>query len=146
MKEKIKKGLSWAQTLAEVRIAVLEVLHQERKTQEKLGYVSGIITSDGPSRMKENIVFLGQYTESLRKMHPFPLFSAVDVFDEDVYNRIQMHKVSEDEWLYFWRDILKSGHVTDVFMTPRWEHSKGATYEYNVAIEFGLSIHYFQTS
>lgn len=45
---------------------------------------------------------------------------------------------------FFWREIFKSGHVTDVFMTPRWEKSKGAVDEYKTAQKIGLTIHYLQ--
>lgn len=46
----------------------------------------------------------------------------------------------------FWRDILESGHVTDIFMTPRWEQSKGAIDEHEAAKQLGIKIHYMNNS
>ena len=44
-------------------------------------------------------------------------------------------------FIAFWREVLELGKVTDIFMTPRWEQSEGATDEYNTAQRLGIQIH-----
>lgn len=70
-----------------------------------------------------------------------PYFQSRDVFSDGVYERINSHTIPVQGWLDFWGDILKVGHVTDIFMTPRWEVSTGARDEYRIAQELGLTIH-----
>lgn len=76
------------------------------------------------------------------------MFSAIDVFSSEIYERLAEWKLPFNEREVkarsFWRKILKSGHVTDIFMTPRWEKSKGATDEHKTAKEIGLKIHYIK--
>ncbi len=114
----------------------------------RIGYVAGIITSDGPEYFQANRKRLADYVKKLRKIHKFPMFSAIDVFSSEVYERLKEWKLPfaerEMKVRSFWRKILKSGHVTDIFMTPRWEKSKGASDEHRTAKKIGLKIHYIE--
>lgn len=110
--------------------------------------MAGILTSDGAEYFEINRKRLADYVKKLRKIHKFPIFSAVDVFSSEVYERLKEWRLPFNEREVkvrsFWRKILKSGHVTDVFMTPRFEKSKGAQDEHKTAKEFGLKIHYLE--
>lgn len=114
----------------------------------KIGYVAGIINSDGLEHFETNRKRLAAYVEKLRRIHKFPVFSAVDVFSNNVYAQLEEMTLSFDEreakMRSFWREILKSGCVTDIFMTPRWDKSKGASDEHKIAKQIGLRIHYIE--
>ncbi len=114
----------------------------------KIGYVAGIMNSDGPNFFVRNSKLLVNHAAKLRKMHKFPMFTAVDVFPEEIYKNLEEWRLSfekrEAKVRNFWRTILKSGYVTDVFMTPRWDKSKGATDEHKTAKKVGITIHYME--
>lgn len=137
-----------ATNLDHVREGVLETFIEVKSKvpTSQIGYVSGIITSDGPEFIERNLKVLASNTEEIRKKHPFPVFSPTDIFDNALFARLMEMKlpVSEREakFIAFWREVLKCGHVTDIFMTPRWELSKGARDEYETAKQLGLTIHY----
>ena len=116
--------------------------YQVDRADRRLGYVAGIITSDGPEQIPANLERLELYTDYLRTIHPFPLFACTDIFTTAVFDRVGAARLTSQEWLVFWRKILHQGHVSDVFMTPRWEVSVGAQDEYTTAQELGLQIHF----
>lgn len=143
LKDGIAERVKAATNLNEVRDAVIAVFEEARteKGVIRIGYVSGIITSDGPEYVERNLAILARHTENLRLAHDFPIFSSTDVFDNKVFERINANKIPVQAWLDFWREILESGHITDMFMTPRWEVSIGARDEYQNAQRLGLKIH-----
>src|SRR5574337_1061343 len=59
---------------------------------KRVGYVAGVISSDGDHKMQENIEKLMFYTDRLRDMHQFPIFSPTDIFTKQVYEELrEMH-------------------------------------------------------
>lgn len=115
----------------------------KRKTRaKKVGYVAGIITSDGPEYIARNIQKLEEYTERIGDEIDFPVFSAADVFSKDLLDRLHARSLPAQTWFDFWRAILGSGEVTDIFMTPRWKDSLGARDEHETAQKLGIAIHY----
>lgn len=139
------KGLTKLEkVLNEVNILLSKV--RQKSTEKRLGYVAGIITSDGKEHMQKNIDILAKHTEILKKKYGFPIFSAVDIFGNGVYQKLedfnQEEHLREKSFIEFWRKILSSGHITDIFMTPRWKESKGAIDEHETAKKLGLTIHY----
>lgn len=113
---------------------------------DKIGYVAGIVSSDGDHKIQENREKLEKYTRKLRSQLGYPVFSSVDVFgDNGVWNQLEEvefdRELREEHFRKFWRDILKSGHVTDIFMTPRWRNSTGARDEHRTAKEMKIKIH-----
>lgn len=77
MKDRLFEHVNGATTLDEVRFAVVRALAEvktERGT-DRIGYVSGIITSDGREHIERNMQRLATHTELLRASHPFPVFS-----------------------------------------------------------------------
>lgn len=150
MHKNIGPSLKSAKTLHHVKRNLVKLFEITRKKNniEKIGYVAGIITSDGREYFAANRKRLADYVKKLREIHKFPMFSAVDVFSSEVYERLGEWKLPfrerEIKARYFWRKILKSGHITDIFMTPRWEKSKGASNEHETAKKIGLRIHYLK--
>ncbi len=144
MKNEIRNATNNSTSLSEIKVGLIDVLarFKENHHEKRLGYVSGIITSDGIENVERNMQALEDHTEELRKKHDFPIFSATDLFDNHVFEIIDAYNIPTQEWLKFWREVLESGTITDVFMTPRWENSKGATDEYSVAKSLGLRIHF----
>jgi len=152
MENNIGSSLKSATTLIHVRKKLIK-LFKSTKNQTgrgiiRIGYVAGILTSDGLKYFERNRKIIAKYTDQLRKVHKFPMFSTVDVFSDEVYSRLEEYKLSFEEreakLRNFWREIFKSGYVTDIFMTPRWNKSKGATDEHKTAKESGLRIHYIE--
>jgi hypothetical protein len=142
--ETITEKVRTANSLSEVEASLVVALQESRRNTDRLGYVSGIITSDGPENIGKNIKLLSKRTEILRSQHSFPLFSATDVFNDEVFAKINAHEIPTQGWLSFWRNVLSSGHVSHVIMTPRWELSTGALDEFDTARRLGLTIEYFK--
>ena len=126
MHKNIGPALKSATSLFHVKKELVELFKVTRKQAGvgiiRIGYVAGIITSEGPEYFEANRKRLADYVKKLRKIHKFPMFSAVDIFTSEVYERLEEWKLPfverEVKARSFWRKILKSGHVTDVFMTP----------------------------
>ena len=135
-------------SLGELLPAVREVLDSvkiqvEGLERKRIGYVSGIISSDGPDKIQENIERLKRFTDTVRSAYQFPVFSATDIFTDEIYQRCSKDRpLLNADFIQFWRNLLEAGLVTDVFMTPRWEESEGATDEHSIAEQEGLNIHY----
>ncbi len=150
MLKKIGTALKNATTLHHVKKELVKLLEitKNKNGDIQIGYVAGILNSDGPAHIEKNRRKLATYTEKLRQIHEFPIFSNVDIFSNEVYNRLEEWRLSLEEReakaRLFWREILESGHITDIFMTPRWDKSKGATDEHETAKKIGLKIHYVQ--
>jgi hypothetical protein len=104
--------------------------------------VAGIVTSDGPERIWENVAKLIERTEAISQEVDFPVFSSAWVFTSDVFERINAESYPQEAWLEFWREVLGSSLITDVFMTQRWRESRGASDEEETARNLGLRIHY----
>ena len=146
MKAKIQKAIENSTNLKHVEKAILEIFKEVKKDNSKIGYVAGIVTSDGEENMMRNIKRLDELTEKLRKKSNFPVFSSVDIFGGGIYDKIEDFHLEkplrEKAFINFWRILLKSGHITDIYMTPRWNKSKGAKDEHKTAKEVEIVIHY----
>ena len=143
MHQKLKPYLTNIHNLDSIQAAVDRFLreYEPDRVDKRVGYVSGIISSDGPEHIAQNTERLARYAHYLRSLHDFPIFAYTDIFTDQIYGRVGAERLSSDEWLIFWRKILNLGHVTDIFMTPRWDVSLGAQDEYKTAQELGLRIH-----
>ncbi len=142
MREIIRESVKEAGSLDQVRAGVIAVLVREKQKQGKVGYVSGIITSDGPEHIQENVKILEQRTREIAAREQMPVFSAVDVFDDDLFARLKAETLPQSAWQKFWREILGSGQVTDIFMTQRWQVSTGSKDEHEAAMGNNLAVHY----
>lgn len=143
LKERLQEELALSQEenfdiLFEKTVEVLAEIKKESK-DGRVGYVSGIISSDGPEFLERNRKILQEKTEKARETYEFPIFSANDIFSPELVDRLG-HKSSN--YINFWRKILHAGLVTDVIMTTGWERSKGATDEHITAEILELNIIY----
>lgn len=140
LKETLKAVVSSTTKICSVEVQVINALKKVKRNGIKnIGYVSGIISSDGVKHIPVNVKALEMYTEFYRSYVQFPVFSSSDIF----YGKyIEKFNLNQSEWFSFWNNILKSETITDVFMTPRWEVSKGALEEYKTAKALSLNIHY----
>ena|SRR3990167_7444686 len=124
--------------IVEAKIRELKVSHNTKK----IGYVAGKVTADGPTRVLENLERLNKFALFVSTEHDILVFSAAQIFNTEVYWKLNLPGPEHEEGFYkFWRKILKSG-VTDVFMSPEWETSLGASDEFRAAKEMGLAIHF----
>jgi hypothetical protein len=148
MKKKFAEVTVGATNLGHVRDAVVALFERVRKETgaTRLGYVAGIIGSDGEDKVAANRRILQEHTDRIRATTDYPVFSAAEIFENpDLWERLEEIRWSTPErrkaFIAFWREVLELGKVTDVFMTPRWEQSEGATDEYNTAQRLGIQIH-----
>jgi len=111
-----------------------------REKSDRIGFVCGVLTSDGPEFLDANLARHRNYTSSLREAFLFPVFSATDVFDDKLLERLKDEP--ESSWRRMWRGVLSTQMVTDLFFTPGWERSIGAKDEHDTAKNLGLKIHY----
>ena len=66
-----------------------------------------------------------------------------DIIYYDQMEEVEFEReLREHHFVQFWKMILKSGHITDIFMTPRWEISRGAKVEYITAKKLKIKIHF----
>lgn len=149
MKQHFTTALSDVETLAEAKRCVIDTLAMVRADQHpQLGFVSGIISSDGDKHIHRNIQRLLSYSRQVQQAQSFPIFCAPDVFSPELYERLEIMHMDrherEREFIDLWRAILESGHVTHVFFTPRWELSSGARDEHETAMRLGLTITYIE--
>ena len=149
MHKNIGPALKSAKTLNHVREELIKLFKVTKNGKTtKVGYVAGVMYSEGLEFAQTNLKKLSSHAEKLRKTLDFPMFTAVDVFPPEVYKNLEEWELPFDrreaKVRDFWRQILKSGHITDIFMTPRWDKSKGATDEHKTAKEIGLRIHYIE--
>lgn len=142
MRDDISKQLADVSTVIEVEKSILKLLRKRHAEHKRVGYVSGIITSDGPGKIAENSRKLYEHTENLRKKYDFPIFACTDIFTDEIFSKTSANNLTAVEWMAFWRNILNAGYITDVFMTPRWRESAGAKDEYETTRKLRLKIHY----
>lgn len=145
--KKIYESIKKATNLNQIYTLLITVLEEyvDHKPH-KLGYVAGIVTSDGPDNINNNVKILKKFTNKIRKRNNFPIFSSTDAFSKKSIRKLDEMKLPpekiEEEFWKFWRKILTSGYITDIFMTPGWDRSRGAQDEHKTAKKAGLKIHY----
>ena len=147
MKERIRGAVKYAKDINEVKTSVLSVLKElKNEGAERIGYVAGLVTSEGPENIDKNVRRLVGFTEHIRTQNDFPIFSSTDVVSDELFERLGLEEFQKTDWEKFWRDILgaEGKYVTDIFMTPGWEASRGSRDEHKVAKEVGMQIHYLK--
>lgn len=146
MKKHFDKVLEKVRNVEDVRVAVIDLLKSTRENSLRLGFVSGIIFSDGIEHKARNLRRLGAYTYKLRTQHDFPIFSGIDIFYSGLYEKLPEAQLPfEERRIHFfkvWKDIVGCGHITDIFMTPRWKNSEGSIDEHTTAKKLGIIINY----
>ena len=147
MREAISTAVKKSKSLAEVRESLFDVFADFRKQGfDRIGYVSGMVTSGGKENIPKNIERLTKFTDHVRALYIFPVFSATDVFDDVLFVRLSAAGFKNEDWVVFWREVLgaKAKYVTDIFMTPKWEESRGAADEHKTAKKMKITINYIE--
>ena len=142
MVSEIKKSALEATSINDLEHKLKIVLRKYFNESKRVGYVSGVITSDGPDMISRNVSVLQTHANQLREIHSFCIFSPTEVFTKPVMENINMRRLTSKDLQKFWRNVLGAGYVTDVFMTPRWELSNGAKDELFTAQQLKLRVHY----
>jgi hypothetical protein len=139
--QNFKDCTSLEETLERVKTLILKF--KQTSPNEPVVYVAGKVTTDGASKILSNLARLATYTEKLRGKYGF-VFSSADIFNQGTYWRLNIAgPLHEKDFYFFWRKVVGSG-VTDIYMTPDWKASTGASDEFNTAKKLGLKIHYFK--
>lgn len=144
MRDRISLAVAQAKTVDEVQellTSLFRSLEAEGNLQ-RVGVVAGVLSGDGPDYLEQNIRRLETYTDYIRSRHTFPIFSPTDIFTPEMYDRMQAETVHAC-YAQFWENILLSGVVTDIFMTPRWDKSSNARRKHELAIEKAVRVHYW---
>ncbi len=110
----------------------------------RIGYVSGVITSDGPHRVPDNREELIRLAGVLQEMRHFPIFTLQDAFTLETLARLKEAGYAARHYADLAAQVLESGHITDAFFAPRWEISPTSVLEHDVAERFGIAIHYIE--
>ncbi len=127
----------------EVQKRIIKKL-EEAKSKDKqgrVGFVSGPFFSNGPLRVVRNYRQLRKYARHIRESVDFPVFSAIDFISRAALMKLTSQNYHTGE---FWKKIIGSGFVTDIYMAPNWEKSKGARSEHEAAKECGIKINYLK--
>lgn len=108
MKEMLKELLKEASSIEEVLQIVLDTVGKMKmeNPQVRIGYVSGKVTADGKENIAKNLERLHSFTEIASKEFGDNIFSAADVFNEEVYWKINLPRpIHEEEFYDFWQKI-----------------------------------------
>ena len=145
MKERLALSMQHCGSLDVADAVIITALKTRREAgHPRLGFVAGIISSDGPEHIDENFAGLDAFTSRIKSVVDYPLLSAPWAFTVEQFARLEAKSRGPDFWEPFWGRILRSMHVTHMFFTPRWTASRGARYEHQVAQELGLVVHYVE--
>lgn len=141
MKKRLMDYLLPGKTLAQISdllVDLLQKIHDEGN--ENIGYVCGMISSEGPENITKNLERLEKFTQDIRKKYDYPIFSQNDIFTTEVYKKIKQAGATHDDFELFYQKVHGSKLITHLFMTPKWELSKGATDEYKTAQRCGIKV------
>ena len=124
MEQRLFAAINDCESMHDVLDIVKRLLKETKNGgHDRIGYVAGIISSDGPEHIAANFARLCQYSRAIRVRAEIPLISAGWVFPPDMFNRLNGAAMGEQFFYDFWEQVLRTGHITDMFFTPRWEVS-----------------------
>jgi hypothetical protein len=118
----------------------IAIMRGIRERWPRLGYVAGIVSSDGPDHIERNMDILRRYEAAIRSRSDYPVFSSADLFSRKVYGQVRLSGLTNQAFMDLWKGIFEAGFITDVSFTPRWENSEGARDEYKNASFLGMNI------
>lgn len=145
MRQRIKEAIGQSVSLDEVKEKLISEIDKiSKETGQRWHYVSGIITSEGPARVHDNLQILARYTKDISTEVGVPTLSATEVFDDQLFKQINADQIPYNDWLDFWQGVLSCGAFQTIHMTPRWNISVGCIDEYDTARDLGLEIIYRQ--
>lgn len=108
----------------------MSIFRELKENGDTITYVSGVVTSDGPEYIEQNLKRLVENTIRIKKLTGSQAFSSGDVFDNEVFDQLEEcklpHEQANELFYRFWQEIVGCGLVDMVCLTPGWERSRGA--------------------
>lgn len=145
LKQVISLELTNLESLEEIYQRLIFILRDYKNNHNsKIGFVSGKVNSEGLENKQKNLKRLLIYSENLEKEYCFPVFSCSDITTVQMYERFAKNNIVYRDLLCFWERVIRAKIMTDIFMTPGWEKSKGAQNEHKTAKSCRLKIHYLK--
>jgi hypothetical protein len=137
--------LTETKNLPQASERIQDILRTVQKTtpSARVAIVLGVTVSDGPEFTTQNINRLRVCSDYIRRRHDFPVFSLIDIFPENWHLENQDKSRAMKEYQNFWKSLLLSGSITDVFVTPRWESNPELVELHSIAQKAGIHIHYW---
>lgn len=131
-----------ATTITDARVRFLSALEKvTHDTPEiKICYVIGTVTSEGPEHIDENLKLLKERSSKVAEHFDGIVFSAADLFNQTLFQRFDSAGAKNQDYLNFWEEVIRSGYITDIVRTPKWQLSRGASHENRIATEVGIGI------
>lgn len=123
-------------TIPEITQQIIPFLRSQHT--KDLGFVTGILTSDGLDKLPHHKDQLLRFTQKIRQEVEYPVFSFPEIFAEQRREQIGYYTANADEIKLFCRALITKSGVTKVFFTPGWERSSGCQDEYRIAFESGI--------
>lgn len=142
-KEFLTTSISGSSSLLEAELNFLEALKyiKEQSPDLLIYYLIGTVTSDGPEYIERNLQLLKERSQKAGEVLDGIVFSAADIFNQQLFDRFDKRGAVNQDYLDFWEDILKSGFITDIIRASGWEKSMGASHENKIASQEGIAIH-----
>jgi hypothetical protein len=138
---KFNGGVASARTLDTIADAAIKDLTELSQKYRRIGYVCGILTSDGMQFKDDNKALLRLYTAQISKSVNYPIFCAATLANDKIEAKIARYN-QFDVNHKLWDRVMRSGLVTDMFMAPRWYLSTGSRVEFSAAVDEEMAIHH----
>jgi len=142
MKTKLKLVLEKADSFNEAEKLLIAFLSDVRQTSGRVGYVAGLVASEGVEHVSKNYQYLSNFAQEIQKNHNIPVFSCGDIFGNGLFEKLCQNGIDHEAFKLYWRKVIQSELITDIFMAPGWERSGGATDEHETAKKLKIKIHY----
>ena len=140
MQKLIYQAVKKSRSFAEIEKNLIAFLKNISDKNTQIGFVTGIINSDGPECVERHKNNLQKATKLLQQQNEFPIFSCLDVYENELREMLIRQSVTYQDYLLFWRHILESGYITILYLTPGWQRSTGVKDEIMTAKKMGLKI------
>lgn len=145
MYDLISAEVAKADSLDEVQDLLVKLFSglKEGGAVQRVGIVIGILVADGPDYVEQNLRRMDTFTSYIRERHTFPVFSLTDIFSGDLRDLLIANQVQDEQIVTFWEQVLASGFVTDLFLTPHWDRSFIAQETLEQAEKLKVKVHYW---
>lgn len=108
----------------------------------RIGFISGRLR-DGEHKQEDERI-MNEYASAVENKYGFPVVCSTKIFTTDVWDNLAESRIPKSDrpslfWDFF-TGVIKSGHITDVFMIPGWNEAVGSKKEKEAAIDMNLTI------
>jgi len=139
--KEIGSRLQTADTLDQVKGQLLILVGEYKRAhpQTEIWFITGIIAADGPDYKQRNRERLRNYGYTIREKMGLVAFSAVDVFDSSLLDRIKQNGNTSSDFTPMWCEFISQAGplLAGIILTPRWAISGGCTKEVDTVKRMG---------